>query len=91
MLVLSGMSVKHLGMSLSMYFSKLWRLQELNFWGMMELHGEGRRVYVRVGAGKEKQYSLQEKFNIECHHLYIYILISTVATSYGERKVETSR
>lgn len=38
MLVFSGMLVKHFGMSLNMYLSKLWRLQELNFLGMIELY-----------------------------------------------------
>jgi len=38
MLLISGMLVKHFGMSLNMYFSKLWRLQELNVLGMMELY-----------------------------------------------------
>lgn len=38
MLLISGTLVKHLGMSLNMYFSKLWRLQELNFLGMIALY-----------------------------------------------------
>lgn len=63
MLLTSGMFVKHFGISLNMYFSKLWRLQELNFSGMIELYWESKRIYVRLGIGKEKQYPLQEKWN----------------------------
>lgn len=62
MLFISGMFVKHFGMSLNMYFSKLWRLQELNFLGMIELYWESRMSYIRIGIGKENRYPLQEKW-----------------------------
>lgn len=55
MVFISGMLVKHFGMSFSMYFSKSWRLQELNNLGMMELYWERRRTRIRIIIDKEKQ------------------------------------
>lgn len=55
MAFISGMLVRHFGMSFNMYFSKSWRLQELNFLGTIELFWESKRTWVMVVVDKEKQ------------------------------------
>lgn len=55
MAFISGMLVRHFGMSFNMYFSKSWRLQELNFLGMIELFWESKRTWVRVVVDNKKQ------------------------------------